>query len=100
MSKKITFTASSIAWTEGGVMHLSIKADAGSEISIKWGDRRSNTHFFSDRAEMKFSHNYFPKQNQPPVHGIEFPVEIWGKNAECRIIGFSLGGDMNANDLD
>ena len=100
-TSRIKFTASSIAWTEGGVMHMGIKASAGSDITIDWGDGRIITHFFQNESEMvNFSHNYFPKLEMPPSHGILFHVEISGNHPDCRIIGFLLGGDMNANDLD
>jgi len=41
---KIKFTAVSIGWTEGGIMRLSVKANAGSDISVDWGDGRNNTN--------------------------------------------------------
>jgi len=96
---KIKFTAVSIGWTEGGVIHLSIRASAGSKISIGWGDGRTTTHSFHNEKMVDFTHDYFPKLNKPP-DGIKFCVEISGNCPDCRIIGFSLGCDMNANDLD
>jgi hypothetical protein len=97
---KIKFTAVSIGWTEGGIMHMRIKATAESKISIAWGDGRVITHFFNDETEIPFSHNYYPKIQKNPPDGVPFCVEISSDNPDCCIIGFSLGGDMNANDLD
>lgn len=55
---RIKFTASSIAWTEGGIMYMRIKASAGSDISIAWGDGHTTTHSFQNEDEVNFKHDY------------------------------------------
>jgi hypothetical protein len=70
MNNKINFTASSIAWTEGGIMHLSIKASTGSVIFIDWGDGRTTNHIFRDETNMSFKHDYYPKHIIPEFRRI------------------------------
>ena len=101
MRNKIKFTAVSISWTEGGIMHFDVKASVGSVIFIDWGDGRTTAHSFHNEREMvKFSHNYFPENYSNPPDGQAFDVEI-SANPDCRIIGFDLRpADMIAIDLD
>ena len=96
---KIKFTAFSIAWTEGGIMHLDIKASAGSKISIAWGNGSTTSHTFLTDSKMQFKNDYFPKRIKPP-DGLWFQVEISAENPDCRIIGFSIDADMGAENLD
>jgi len=103
-TEKIKFTAYSIAWYEGGIMHLRIKASADSVISIDWGDGHVTNHpfyhSFLNEIYKEFVHNYFPCQITPPMTGIPFRVEISSDNPDCRIIGFSTVGDMDEDNLD
>ena len=103
MITKIRFTAVTIAWTEGGILHLRIRASAESKISIAWGDGRSIMHFFNnDNEEMEFRHNYYPNTARPPQEfdGNKFYVEICAETPDCRILGFHVEADMDAIDLD
>ena len=103
MITKIRFTAVTIAWTEGGILHLRIRASAESKISIAWGDGRSVMHFFNNDTEgVNFMHDYFPKHARPPqeFYGKKFYVEICAETPDCRILGFHVDADMDAIDLD
>ena len=97
---KIKFTAVSIGWTMGGVIDLSIRASAGSKISIGWGDGRTTTHSFQNEKMVDFQHDYFPKNFRNPPDGVPFFVEISGNCPDCRIIGFHLSGEADALNLD
>ena len=100
---KIKFTASTIAWTEGGRMSMNIKARAGSAVSIAWGDSKTTAHLFYNEAEVSFRHDYYPKYNSPPreYDGTMFHVEINSYHPDCLITGFYLAPvDMDAIDLD
>ena len=105
MTTKIRFTAVTIAWTEGGILHLGIRASAESKISIAWGDGRRIMHFFNDDTEeVVFRHDYYAKHPtaRPPQEfdGKKFYVEIRAKTLDCRILGFRVEDDMDAVDLD
>ena len=100
-TEKIKFTAISIAWSYGGIMYMSIKASAGSTISIAWGDGHITNRTFYNESAIKFEHDYFPGHIIPPVNGIKFQVEISTDNPDGRIIGFFLStADMTSVNLD
>ena len=97
---KIKFYAITIGWTEGGIMRFSIKASAGSKISVGWGDGKVSSHVFNYESKKDFYYNYFPRNyKNPPV--VKFPVEISCDNPDCQIFDFDLNAaDMMATDLD
>ena len=100
LSSKIKFTASSIAWSYGGIIYFDIKASEGSTILVDWGNGRTTQHEFLCESEKRCECDYFPKRIIPPSDGIKYHVEI-SSNDDCRIIGFVLNPiDMNAIDLD
>jgi len=100
LNSKIKFTAASIAWSYGGITYFDVKANAGSAISIDWGDGCTTKHLFQNETKINFKHDYYPKHIIPPSGGEKFYVEISGYT-DCRIIRFCLCPvDMSAFDLD
>ena len=100
-TEKIKFTAISIGWSYGGIMYMSIKARAGSAISIDWGDERTTNRNFYNESAVHFEHDYFPGHIIPPVEGIRFQVVISADNPDGRVIGCFLStADMTSVNVD
>jgi hypothetical protein len=98
---KISFCATTIQWTYGGILHIYVGAVAGCSFYVGWGDGKQN--LFTGQGEaISLSHDYFPNSKTCiPEGGLSFHVEIVGNGENCRIteLGF-FNNDMLINQLD
>jgi hypothetical protein len=85
---KISFCATTIGWSYGGMLHISVGAVAGCSFHISWGDGKQSMIIGEGRL-VNFSHDYFPKVMIPEA-GISFYVEIVGYEENCRITELSF----------
>jgi hypothetical protein len=85
---KISFCATTIDWTFGGILNIEVRADAGCSFCVAWGDGKQD-RYVSRGATLSLEHNYFPGVIIPE-NGISFYVEIFSNEENCRIVEFGL----------
>jgi Leucine-rich repeat (LRR) protein len=112
---KISFRATTIEWSYGGIVGMRIGTSSETSFYVKWGDGRQDKVVCNKGVILQHSYyhclkmvNKVPPKNKKkllfpnawtPYGGISFHVEIFSDDENCRIIEFGLTGEMSITEL-
>jgi hypothetical protein len=77
---KISFYATTIGWSYGGILSIGIVVADGCSCYISWGDGKQ-TLIVGKGKGMNVLHDYFPKKRIVPDDGITFYVGFEQKHS-------------------